>query len=56
MCICSRNIWEKVHRMWSTVYSTPSLLDQFEWFLKADDDTFVSTEVSVVVSRDPQLF
>jgi len=37
-----RNIWEKVHRMWTAIYST-SLLLEFEWFLKADDDTFVST-------------
>lgn len=24
-----RNIWEKVHRMWSKVYSTPELLYNF---------------------------
>eukprot|EP00485_Elphidium_margaritaceum_P023959 CAMPEP_0202713664 /NCGR_PEP_ID=MMETSP1385-20130828/57578_1 /ASSEMBLY_ACC=CAM_ASM_000861 /TAXON_ID=933848 /ORGANISM="Elphidium margaritaceum" /LENGTH=475 /DNA_ID=CAMNT_0049374085 /DNA_START=19 /DNA_END=1446 /DNA_ORIENTATION=- len=39
-----RNIWEKVHRMWTTVYQTPSLIDNFEWFIKADDDTFIATE------------
>jgi len=39
-----RNIWEKVHRMWSKVYSTPELLYNFEYFIKADDDTFIATE------------
>ena len=39
-----RNIWEKVHRMWFKIYSTSDLFDSFEWFIKADDDTFVATE------------
>eukprot|EP01083_Nonionella_stella_P026489 72955_1 len=30
-----RNIWEKVHRMWTKIYSTPSLYNNFEWFIKA---------------------
>lgn len=39
-----RNIWEKVHRMWTTVYQTPSLIENYDWFIKADDDTFIITE------------
>lgn len=38
-----RNIWEKVHRMWSNVYNS-KLTDKYDWFIKADDDTFIITE------------
>ncbi|ETO27796.1 hypothetical protein RFI_09335 [Reticulomyxa filosa] len=37
-----RNIWEKVHRMWSHVYQKER--NNFDWFVKADDDTFIMTE------------
>ncbi len=30
--------------MWTKVYSTPEYYNNFEWFIKADDDTFIATE------------
>ena len=38
-----RNIWEKVHSMYAKVYNE-KLTDEFDWFIKADDDSFIFTE------------
>jgi len=39
-----RNIWEKVHTMWSYIYNNKELLYEHDWFIKADDDTFIISE------------
>jgi len=36
----TRNIWEKVYKMWIKVYTDH--LEEAEWFLKVDDDSFVA--------------
>lgn len=34
-----RNIWNKVHNMWSSI--SDLYLEEYEWFLKVDDDTYL---------------
>lgn len=38
----SRNIWEKSHRMWHKLFTDH--INEAEWFLKVDDDTFLMVE------------
>jgi len=37
-----RNIWEKVHLMWSMI--AEQFVEQADWFVKCDDDTFLFVE------------
>eukprot|EP01084_Bolivina_argentea_P001974 3642_1 len=39
-----KNIWEKMHRTWTKIFSIPKYINNYEWFLKADDDSFIVTQ------------
>ena len=40
----NRNIWEKIHSMYAKAYNL-SLYKKYDWFIKADDDSFIFTNI-----------